>query len=380
MASVTTDIRFYNVAEFAWTGTNPFYDSDAPVFDIGGRFVFSAVAAQQIVTITDLTGEDAALNEGAGGDQFVDFADPARTVVAEGGVYGNGTPLETAWSYSVSGSDGSMVQVWGVTFDGRADAIEGVVTSAALQPGVTYTILASPSPSVDGSAPFAVIACFAAGTRIRTPGGPMAVERLAAGALVWTLDAGAQPVMWVAKHFVGPWEQARKARLCPVRIAAGALGDGTPSEPLTVSAQHRVLVRSKIAERMFNAPEVLVAACQLEELSGVEVLPPGKPVTYVHLLLRRHHVVDANGTLCETLYPGGQAMLAIGAGARERLKQLLPELGAGAIPPARPLVPGRQARSLVARHVRNGLALVSPGKTDPEAPKRKRAADRQPFT
>ena len=49
----------------------------------------------------------------------------------------------------------------------------------------------------------------------------------------------------------------------------GALGNGLPRRDLLVSRQHRMLVRSSIAGRMFGDKEVLVAAHHLTALPGV---------------------------------------------------------------------------------------------------------------
>lgn len=354
MAVVTTDIRFYNIAEFSWSGINPFYDSDKPAFDTGGTFTFSAVAAPQIVTITDLTGEDGALTDKDFGDQYIDFADPSRVVVAEGGSYGNGTQLETAWRYNVSGSDGSAFQVWGVTFNQNDNSVEGIVAGQPFVPSVTYTLLGDPPPSTTGGAPFSVIACLVAGTMIRTRGGLVPVERLEPGDPVWTIDNGFQPIRWVGRWQVAPAAMQAQPGLRPVRIEAGALGAGVPHRTTLVSAQHRLLVRSAIAQRMFGRAEVLVAARYLSGLPGVRAVVPDQPVTYAHLLLDRHQIVAANGALTETLLTGQQGLAALPPWTLMTLSARLPRLVSQPPVPARPIVTGARARKLLTRHRKNG--------------------------
>lgn len=76
-------------------------------------------------------------------------------------------------------------------------------------------------------------------------------------------------------------------------------------------------MRSRIAARMFETEEVLVAAAQLVGLPGITTAPP-QAVTYLHLLFDRHEVVFANGAPSESLYPGPVALKSRGARGRWR--------------------------------------------------------------
>ena len=151
--------------------------------------------------------------------------------------------------------------------------------------------------------------------------------------------------------------------LRPIRIRAGALGDESPARDLIVSPQHRVLVRSKIAQRMFGADEVLVAAKQLLAHDGVELADDLTDVFYVHFLCERHEIVYSEGALTESLYPGPEALKSIGPAAMDELHELFPQLqdlSEGLeFEPARPLLKGREARSMAERHVKNEKPLVS---------------------
>ncbi|MDP5308200.1 Hint domain-containing protein [Paracoccus spongiarum] len=203
------------------------------------------------------------------------------------------------------------------------------------------------------------VPCFAAGTLIRTPDGEARVEDLAVGDPVWTRDHGIQPIRWRGLRRLDAAELAANPRLRPVRIRAGALGPNRPAQDLTVSPQHRVLIRSQIAQRMFSAPELLVAACQLTEVPGIEIVADAPGVTYVHLLFDRHEVLMSNGAETESLFPGPQALLALGPAAEEILT-LFPELrdDATGFPAARPFASGRRARQLAGRHAAKSRALT----------------------
>ena len=203
--------------------------------------------------------------------------------------------------------------------------------------------------------------CFAAGTMILTDRGEIAVEDLSPGDMVITRDHGPQPLRWVgAQVFDLTWPAAERLR--PVRIRAGALGQGLPHADLVVSPQHRVLVRSAIAQKMFGAPEVLVAAKQLLQVEGIDLAEDLDAITYVHFLFDRHQVVFSNGAETESLFTGPEALKTVGRAARDEILAIFPQLaegGADLPPPARDLASGRMGRKLAVRHAQNAKPLVS---------------------
>ncbi|MBK4215504.1 Hint domain-containing protein [Paracoccus caeni] len=210
------------------------------------------------------------------------------------------------------------------------------------------------------------IACFTPGTLIDTHDGPRLVEDLKAGDAVLTRDNGVQILRWTGGR---PMElHAGNDHLRPILIAAGALGEGLPVADLRVSPQHRVLVRSAIARRMFGAEEVLVAAKHLVGLPGIEVDRVADSVTYLHILFDRHEIVFSNGAPTESLFTGPEAMKSVPEAARDEIMSLFPELAAtNALPvPARMLLNGRRGRQLAERHLNKGrpvyvAAINQPG-------------------
>ena len=205
------------------------------------------------------------------------------------------------------------------------------------------------------------IVCFAAGTLIRTPQGERRVEDLAVGDLVCTADNGPQPLRWRGQRHLDAAELAARPRLRPIRIRAGALGQNRPAQDLIVSPQHRILVRSTIARRMFGTDELLVAARQLTALPGVEVELDAPHVTYVHLMFDNHEVVTSNGAESESLYPGPQALHALGQKALAEILAIFPELRDRdePFPGARPFAEGHRARKLAQRHAANQRPLTN---------------------
>lgn len=198
------------------------------------------------------------------------------------------------------------------------------------------------------------IACFTLGTLIETATGPRRVEALRRDDRIRTRDDGLQVLRWQGGAHVSRDGLAVRPNLRPILIRRGALGEGSPSRDMMVSPQHRVLVRSRIAHRLFDETEILVAAKHLVGLPGIEIAVPPAGVTYVHLLFDRHEIVMSDGAWTESLYGGPQAMASVGGAARREILSLFPELAAGTPPaPVRRLLNGREAQQLAQRQLRN---------------------------
>ncbi len=204
--------------------------------------------------------------------------------------------------------------------------------------------------------------CFVRGTLIETEFGAIQVEELTEGMRVWTRDNGLQPIRWIGSRVLGPEILGQNNKLKPIRIRAGALGVNMPSEDLLVSPQHRILVRSNIAQKMFGTDEVLVAAKQLLQIQGIDTVEGDVAVEYFHFLFDQHEIGLSNGAETESLYTGPEALRALGPEASEEIFTLFPELRNGTTTElpvaARHLATGRMGRKLAVRHVQNGRALV----------------------
>lgn len=202
--------------------------------------------------------------------------------------------------------------------------------------------------------------CFAQGTMIDTIFGPRAIETLAIGDMIRTRDNGYRWLSWIGSTHLDDARLSLQPNLRPIRIRAGALAAGTPARDLLVSPQHRILVRSVIAERMFGDSEILVAAKHLVGLPGIDVMQPRDGVTYWHMLFDGHEVVMSDGAWSESLFTGPQAMEAVGPAARREIFALFPQLQDPGYRTmgARRLLTGREGRQLAQRHVRQSRQLV----------------------
>lgn len=204
--------------------------------------------------------------------------------------------------------------------------------------------------------------CFARGTLLDTPQGPRAIEHLRPGDLVITKDHGPRPIRWIGNRVISGATLARHENLRPILIRAGALGQNMPARDLIVSPQHRILLRSRVAQKIFGAREVLVAAKQLLQIDGIDICRDIEAgIDYFHMLFDQHEVVFANGAETESLYTGPQALKSVGQAALDEIFAIFPELQDAdhQADGARVLASGRQGRKLVARHYANRQPLVS---------------------
>lgn len=285
----------------------------------------------------------------------------SQKLTQAGGGFPAGSGIEHNYYYDVQGSDGSVFTIFVVAIGSSAvaDTVTGIVSQKPLVPGVTYKITGYNSLY---DVPYSSLVCFATGTRILCETGEHTVEEITEGTRVFTRDNGVQTVRWIGCRDLSSAQLLRYENLRPIVISAGALGPNMPNRDLRVSPQHRVLVRSKIADRMFGTVEVLVAAKQLLEMPGIYRDDSLAPVGYFHMLFDRHEIIWSEGAETESLYTGPQALKSIGEESLAEIRTLFPELFTEEFqtpPSARTLVKGREGRQLAARHVKNNKDLVA---------------------
>lgn len=135
------------------------------------------------------------------------------------------------------------------------------------------------------------IVCFAEGSLIATPEGECAVERLQIGDLVVTADGRQVPVKWIGQQTVSKLFTPRK-EFTPVRVLAGALGNGVPHSDLVVTAAHALVINGLAitAGALVNGSSIIN--------EPYEDLP--ERVTYYHIETEAHEVILANGAAAET--------------------------------------------------------------------------------
>ncbi len=150
-----------------------------------------------------------------------------------------------------------------------------------------------------------VTACFASGTRLLTDGVPCAVEALREGMRVVAAGGRLAPVAWIGRRRLALARHPRPWDVMPVRVRAGAFGDGVPARDLVLSPDHAVLAEGVLIPVRYLLNGDTIAQERRDE------------VTYWHVELDRHDVVLAEGLACESYldtgnrdaFEGGETML-----------------------------------------------------------------------
>lgn len=136
--------------------------------------------------------------------------------------------------------------------------------------------------------------CFVRGTRILTPAGEVAVEKLVAGDLVVTASGTAKPIKWIGHRALsGDEVLVSGGEQLPIKIQRFALSDTLPQRDLFVSRGHALLIDGVLVPAGDLVNGRTITQCAPLEIGTLE---------YYHIELDRHDAVIAEGTLCETLF------------------------------------------------------------------------------
>ena len=170
-------------------------------------------------------------------------------------------------------------------------SISDSLSATALPTSEAFTtvLTAAADTNIRGIAFAPTPACYCHGTLIRTDKGDVAVEELAIGDKVVTLDGRAEPIRWIGRRNYSGRALAGRSHLLPVLFRAGSLRKGIPERDLRVSPMHAMYLEG-----------VLVPAWLL--VNGTTIVREAEAATvdYVHIELAEHDVIWAEGAPAET--------------------------------------------------------------------------------
>jgi hypothetical protein len=193
-------------------------------------------------------------------------------------------------------STNSTIALTGLDFDSAVwspgsltmTGASGTLTLATAGDHSHQAFMTQPDP-VSGT-DVIVLACFAAGTRVSTTRGEVAVESLSIGDLAQVVgqSVAALPVIWLGHRTVDCTRHPSPANVWPVRIVAGAFGPGRPCRDLWLSPDHALYIG-----------DVLIPVRYLTNGTTIAQIPCDE-VTYHHVELPRHSVLLAEGLPSES--------------------------------------------------------------------------------
>ncbi len=306
-------------------------------------------------TLIELTDDEAVFDE-------VDSNQVLTNAVSLNGVtYDAGTTVYS--SYDLINSDNNH-KVTGVHFGGDGfdqGPVQGLISTIELEPGTDYTFDTERTSHEEDNQYSQYFACFLRGTLIDTDTDDKSVEALQTGDLVRTVDGQFRPLRLKLQQKICGEELSRNPQRYPIRIGQGSLGPHLSKRDLWVSRQHRMLVRSKIVERMFGTTEALIPAIKLIELPGIFVDGEIDEVEYFHLLFDQHEVIYAEGTPSESFFTSSEALKSISPEARLEIFSIFPEIANldYTARPARLIPTGQTQKQLIKRHLKNSKPCIS---------------------
>ena len=199
-------------------------------------------------------------------------------------------------------------------------------------------------PSNLASSTATIVACFAAGTRLATPNGPVAVENLRRGDRVLSAFGGAEQIQWIGHRDIDCTTHSAPAAVWPVRVRAHALAAGVPTRDVWLSRDHAVFVDGVLM------PIGLLA-------NGASIVQEKRAdIRYYHIELASHGVMLADGLPVESYLDTGNRTAFVNASGPTTLH---PDF-AGALREARTCAP-HVTGGLIVERLRNRIMLQKEG-------------------
>lgn len=166
-------------------------------------------------------------------------------------------------------------------------------------------------------------ACFARGTLIDTPTGPVAIEDLSPGDPVRTKDDGFQPITWISScRLIDDPDDPR----LPIRIRADAMGELRPMQDLVVTRRFRFLLKRESVRALFGQDEMLSPVASFVDGENITELHGPIHTDFFNLMLGNHQIINANGLETESFHPGTYGIATMSTEMRQHLARMLPHM------------------------------------------------------
>jgi autotransporter passenger strand-loop-strand repeat protein len=259
--------------------------ADAPVIGGSGTLVLNggAIADSSVVF--------------AGGSAVLDIGGASMPAATISGFAATDTIDLVNVSFSSSGSIG-------LAANNVLQVIEnGATLDIQLDLAATYTGALFQLASDSGTGTDITVACYRAGTRIRTDRGEVPIEALRVGDRAASAFGGTAAVTWLGYRQVDCHRHPRPRDVWPVRVAAGAFGIGLPYRDLWLSPDHAVFVDGVLIPIRYLINDATIAQ------------EPVDKVAYWHVELPAHDVLFAEGLAAESyLDTGNRSAFSNGGG------------------------------------------------------------------
>jgi len=228
------------------------------------------------------------INDGSGSNQV----NPIATNVD---ITSSSPSIADGQQFSITGFPGTFTLVT-AAYETTFGPQEGYIVQSSLTKGYYFltnqaftgssNLLAS---QLIGENSDPLVPCFLQGTKILTPSGEVRVEELKPGDHVLTSDDRSVPVSWIGRKTVSRLF-ANPLRILPVRVKAGALGEGLPCRDLLLSPDHALFVGGVLiqAGALVNGTSIIREEC----------LPTA--FTYYHVEVDDHSLILAENAPAET--------------------------------------------------------------------------------
>ena len=286
------------------TGDHP--NATAPTAYVGSQAQVTIAGSSPVTGTNTFVLNDGELIVGSTAAGTLDFADASGLLkYTDPSVINTGLNIEGFRAGDIIGLGSAQVKAGTLSYNATTDILSftdsgsNAVLSLHITPTGTQAPYTTASfQEVTGVGDFttsesiittAAAPCYCPGTLIRTDRGEVAVESLRIGDRVVTAGGQPKPITWIGRRaYAGTFIEGRRDVL-PVRIHAGALGEGLPRRDLVVSPLHAMFLDGALVPA-----GLLVNGVSVTQAQTVET------VEYIHIELDEHAVIWAEGAASES--------------------------------------------------------------------------------